>query len=140
MDDQKSPQPQPQADNYRLIARKLRKLALECHSPTARQEILDLAARYERRGDHFDPRAAIRATAIIEGGDAAATAYRVTLRDRETQTVVGYFNGAWTTDQRRPLPSLGVKRPKTTPPTCAIAVRATLSSFRSKRSLPPIST
>jgi len=25
----------------------------------------------------------------------------VTLRDRETQTVVGYYNGAWTTDQRR---------------------------------------
>ena len=31
------------------------------------------------------------------------TVYRVTLRDRETQTVVGYYNGAWTTDQRRAL-------------------------------------
>ena len=31
------------------------------------------------------------------------TAYLVTLRDRETQTVVGYYNGAWTTDQRRAL-------------------------------------
>jgi hypothetical protein len=31
------------------------------------------------------------------------TAYRVTLRDRETQTVVGYYNGAWTTDRRRAL-------------------------------------
>ena len=30
-------------------------------------------------------------------------AYQVTLRDRETQTVVGYYNGAWTTDQRRAL-------------------------------------
>jgi len=29
--------------------------------------------------------------------------YRVTLRDRETKTVVGYYNGAWTTDQRRAL-------------------------------------
>jgi hypothetical protein len=29
------------------------------------------------------------------------TIYQITLRDRETQTVVGYFNGAWTTDQRR---------------------------------------
>ena len=29
--------------------------------------------------------------------------YRVTLRDRETQTVVGYYNGTWTTDQRRAL-------------------------------------
>ena len=31
------------------------------------------------------------------------TAYLVTLRDRETQTVVGYYNGAWTTDRRRAL-------------------------------------
>ena len=31
------------------------------------------------------------------------TAYNVTLRDRKTQTVVGYYNGAWTTDQRRAL-------------------------------------
>jgi hypothetical protein len=31
------------------------------------------------------------------------TVYRVTLRDRETQTVVGYYNGAWTTDRRRAL-------------------------------------
>ena len=34
---------------------------------------------------------------------AAVTSYRVTLRDRETQTVVGYYNGAWTTDQHRTL-------------------------------------
>jgi hypothetical protein len=31
------------------------------------------------------------------------TTYLVTLRDRETQTVVGYYNGAWTTDRRRAL-------------------------------------
>ena len=31
------------------------------------------------------------------------TAYLVTLRDRETQTVVGYYDGAWTTDRRRAL-------------------------------------
>ena len=58
MDGQKSPKPQPHGDNYRSIACKLRKLALECRSPRARQEILDLAALYERRGDHFDLRAA----------------------------------------------------------------------------------
>jgi hypothetical protein len=57
MDDQQRPQPQAHGDNYRLIARKLRKLALE-GSTRARQEILDLAARYERRGDHFDLHAA----------------------------------------------------------------------------------
>jgi hypothetical protein len=31
------------------------------------------------------------------------TTYRITLRDRETQTVVGYYNGAWTTDRQRAL-------------------------------------
>ena len=40
--------------------------------------------------------------ATLEGG-AAVTIYQITLRDRETQTVVGYFNGAWTTDQRRAM-------------------------------------
>jgi hypothetical protein len=29
--------------------------------------------------------------------------YHVTLRDRETQTVVGYYNGTWTTDRYRAL-------------------------------------
>jgi len=43
-----------------------------------------------------------RAPATIEG-DAAVTTYFVTLRDRETQTVVGYYDGAWTTDRRRAL-------------------------------------
>ena len=27
--------------------------------------------------------------------------YQVTLRDRETQSVVGYYNGSWTTDRCR---------------------------------------
>ena len=40
--------------------------------------------------------------ATFEGG-AAVTIYQITLRDRETQTVVGYYNGAWTTDPRRAL-------------------------------------
>ena len=34
------------------------------------------------------------------------TCYRITLRDRATQTVVGYYNGSWTTDRCRAL-SLG---------------------------------
>ena len=29
------------------------------------------------------------------------TTYHITLRDRETQTVVGYYNGSWTTDRCR---------------------------------------
>jgi hypothetical protein len=36
-------------------------------------------------------------------GMTAVTTYLVTLRDHETQTVVGYYNGAWTTDRRRAL-------------------------------------
>jgi hypothetical protein len=44
----------------------------------------------------------IETSATIEG-EASVTTYLVTLRDRETQTVVGYYNGAWTTDQRRAL-------------------------------------
>ena len=31
------------------------------------------------------------------------TTYLVTLRDHETQAVVGYYDGAWTTDRRRAL-------------------------------------
>ena len=42
-------------------------------------------------------------TAPQSKGDAAVTTYHVTLRDRETQTVVGYYNGAWTTDRCRAL-------------------------------------
>jgi hypothetical protein len=29
------------------------------------------------------------------------TTYHVTLGDRDTQTVVGYYNGSWTTDRCR---------------------------------------
>lgn len=29
--------------------------------------------------------------------------YRITLCERETQTVVGYYDGSWTTDRRRAL-------------------------------------
>ena len=44
------------SDHYREIARKLRCVALECHFPNVRQELLALAGRYERRADHFDSR------------------------------------------------------------------------------------
>jgi hypothetical protein len=43
-----------------------------------------------------------RVAAPFEGGTAVTT-YRVTLRDRETQTVVGYYNGTWTTDGDRAM-------------------------------------
>jgi hypothetical protein len=68
------------------------------------------------------------------------TTYHVTLRDRETQTVVGYYNGAWTTDRRR---ALGLRRREArnpTPPACAIAVRATRTSSTSRRSVPTMTS
>jgi hypothetical protein len=58
MDDQKGTEPQSPGDNYRAIALKLRELAWECRSPRGRQEILDLVARFDRRAEHFDRRAA----------------------------------------------------------------------------------
>ena len=31
----------------------------------------------------------------------AMTTYHITIRDHETQTVLGYYNGSWTTDRCR---------------------------------------
>jgi hypothetical protein len=56
MDDQKVAVPFADAEHYREIARKLRGIAQECRFPKSRQELLDLAGRYERRADHFDQR------------------------------------------------------------------------------------
>jgi hypothetical protein len=42
--------------HYREMATKLRELARQCRFPGARQEILDLASRYEVRADHLDTR------------------------------------------------------------------------------------
>jgi hypothetical protein len=38
-----------------------------------------------------------------ESGEDEVRSYRITLRDRETETVVGYYDGSWTTDRRRAL-------------------------------------
>ena len=35
--------------------------------------------------------------------EGAVRSYRITLRDRETQTIVGYYDGSWTTDRCRAL-------------------------------------
>jgi len=37
------------------------------------------------------------------GEEGAVSSYRITLRDRKTQSVVGYYDGSWTTDRRRAL-------------------------------------
>jgi hypothetical protein len=46
------------SEPYRVMARKLRELAREFRFPRARQELLDLALRYERRADNLDARSA----------------------------------------------------------------------------------
>ncbi len=43
-------------DHYREMAGKLRELARLTRSPGVRRELVDLARRYDRRGDHFDCR------------------------------------------------------------------------------------
>jgi hypothetical protein len=43
-------------DHYREMAGKLRELARQTLSPGMRRELVDLARRYDRRGDHFDGR------------------------------------------------------------------------------------
>jgi hypothetical protein len=45
--------------HYREIASKLRVVARGCNFPNVRKDLIDLAARYDRRADHFDrPRGA----------------------------------------------------------------------------------
>ena len=53
---QGSPVP-PGGAHYREMAHGLRKLARQCRLAGARRELLQLAASYERRADHFDGRA-----------------------------------------------------------------------------------
>jgi hypothetical protein len=43
--------------HYREMAHGLRKLAHQCRLAGARRELLQLAASYDRRADHFDGRA-----------------------------------------------------------------------------------
>jgi hypothetical protein len=43
-------------DHYREMAGRLRGLARLTHSPGMRRELVDLARRYDRRGEHFDGR------------------------------------------------------------------------------------
>jgi hypothetical protein len=44
--------------HYREVASKLREIARLCRFPGARQEILNLAMRYEGRADYLDTRSA----------------------------------------------------------------------------------
>ena len=44
------------SQHYRDLANKLRDVARQCRFPGARQEILELASRYEGRARHLDRR------------------------------------------------------------------------------------
>ena len=48
--------PRLDSQHYRELAAKLRDIARQCRFPGARQEILDLASRYEVRANHLDTR------------------------------------------------------------------------------------
>jgi hypothetical protein len=48
---------------YRGLASKLRVVARECYFPIVRKDLIDLAARYDRRADHF-----ARPRCIRDGG------------------------------------------------------------------------
>ena len=54
---------QSDGDHYREIARQLRELARRFRFPGARQELLDLALRYERRANHLDARSSAEGSA-----------------------------------------------------------------------------
>jgi hypothetical protein len=47
----------PDGAHYREMAHGLRALARRCRFPGARRELLQLAASYDRRADHFESRA-----------------------------------------------------------------------------------
>jgi hypothetical protein len=47
----------PDGAHYREVAHGLRKLARQCRFPGARRELLQLAANYDRRAEHFECRA-----------------------------------------------------------------------------------
>jgi hypothetical protein len=50
------PVPFPDGDHYREMAGRVRELARLTRSPWIRRELVDLAKRYDRRGDYFDCR------------------------------------------------------------------------------------
>jgi hypothetical protein len=60
MEDRQSHTVQSDSEHYREMAHKLRELARQFRFRGARQEILDLALRYERRADDLDARNASR--------------------------------------------------------------------------------
>lgn len=51
--------PPPSGANLREMAQGLRHLARDCRFPGARREVLDLAARFDRRADYLDWRNAL---------------------------------------------------------------------------------
>src|SRR6516164_448029 len=74
---------------------------LELHSSVLRCGFTK--ERDAERGTTGVPHFCRRQFAVMLGEERAVRSYRITLRDRETQTVVGYYDSSWTTDRRRAL-------------------------------------
>ena len=68
------------------------------------------------------------------------TTYQITLRDRETQPSLVTITAPGRRTGAALSPSISVMRQKLTPLGCEINVRATLTSSKSRRWLPTIST
>jgi hypothetical protein len=58
----------PNSQHYRDLANKLRDVARQCRFPGARQEILELASRYEGRAGHLDRRSPPEGYAAQDAG------------------------------------------------------------------------
>jgi len=56
MEEQQTRPAQSDSEHYREMARKLRELARQVRLGGERQEVLDLALRYERKADELDAR------------------------------------------------------------------------------------
>src|SRR5215471_10920041 len=88
--------------------------------------------RVAARGTTAERTLVVANSASCSGEEEAVRSYRVTLRDRATQTVVGYYDGSWTTDRRRALELRKREMAEAHPPACASAVRAMPTSSKSR--------
>jgi hypothetical protein len=76
-------------------------------SPDAGTSFISLTLRLHKRA-RCDARHDSVGTFVVANsescsGEDEVRSYRITLRDRGTETVVGYYDGSWTTDRRRAL-------------------------------------
>jgi hypothetical protein len=76
------------------------------NSPTPGTLFIGLTLRFSKRGATLSAARSVYALCRRPVGatwKVAVKSYRVIIRDRQTQIVVGYYDGSWTTDRRRAL-------------------------------------